>query len=160
MSWLKHLRGDGQWNKLACAYIHTFWGKCVIDDYSWQPQCYSQRYLALLITGSRLNVSNPPHDRPYCSCAWNKPRKFNTTEIFYFQLYSMINKRTWWSKLECQSQLFWKPSTCCHLLACFHCRSWYRLVLVAVAGDNIWAQLARAGARIHGQLSVDSTVGR
>ena len=33
------------------------------------------------------------------------------------------------------------------------------LVLVVVAVDNVWAQLAREGAHIHGQLLVDSIVG-
>ena len=108
--WIKHLCGDDQWISLR--------------DNSWQPQRYSQRYLVLPILGSRLNVRNTPGDRPYCSCAWNEQNLTQKPFISWSTVWS--TKRNWRSKLECQNQLFWKPSTCCHLLACCHCRSRYR----------------------------------
>ena len=57
-------------NKLARGYVHTFRGKCTIllTTTVLQPAIP-----CLPILGSRLNVSNAPNDRSYCSCAWNEP---------------------------------------------------------------------------------------
>ena len=52
-------------NRCACVHVHTSQGKCPINDYSSQPQHYSQWYLALLIPGSRRNG---PGAGPYCNC--------------------------------------------------------------------------------------------
>ena len=67
---------------LACVLVHTPWGKCPIEN-------YSQRSLALLIPGSRLNARNSPGAHPYCNrqslkkCAdWTKLRKFSNMKIF------------------------------------------------------------------------------
>ena len=51
-----NLRGDDQWISLH-AQVHTPRDKCLIDD-------YSQRSLALLIPGSRLNARNSPGVHP------------------------------------------------------------------------------------------------
>ena len=57
-----------QWStNKACTHIHITRGKCPINNYSWQPQYYSQPYLALLIPSSRLNARNTPRTHPYCN---------------------------------------------------------------------------------------------
>ena len=62
----------------------------LINDYSWQPQRYSQWYPALPIPGSRLNSRNAPGARPCINRQplkkfheLNEPWKFNTTKFFY-----------------------------------------------------------------------------
>ena len=81
-------------NEQACAHVHTHRGKCLINNYSWQPQCY----LALLIPGSRLNTRNSPDTRPCINQQplkkfheLNEPCKFNTTKIYYANCFWSVN---------------------------------------------------------------------
>ena len=81
-------------NEEACRHVHTSRGKNLIDDYSWQPQCYSQWYLSLPIPGSRLNTRNALGTHPLCNrqllknfCGLNEPRKFNTRKTFYLNCF-------------------------------------------------------------------------
>ena len=62
----------------ACTQVHTPWSKCPIHY-------YSQRSLALLIPGSRLNARNSPSACPYCnSQPLKKFRGSNKTTKFYY----------------------------------------------------------------------------
>ena len=91
--WLDRLRKFNTWINTftqrcsTCAQVHTSWGKWQIDNYSWQSQPYSQRYLALLIPGSRPNARTAPGAPPYCNRQPLKifmyQKKFNTTKIIF-----------------------------------------------------------------------------
>lgn len=70
-----------QHQEQVCAHIHTSQGEGLIDDYSWQLQHYSQQYLALPITGSRLKCWK------LCRCS-STVRVEQTAEIFLRELFS------------------------------------------------------------------------
>ena len=67
----------------ACVHVLTSWGKCPIDN-------YSQRYLALLILGSRLNTMNAPYcnHQPFKKkCETNETTKIWRHKIFLSKLF-------------------------------------------------------------------------
>ena len=95
-------------SKRACK-VHTRQGKCPIDN-------YSQRYLALLLPGSRPNARNSPGACPYCNrCVkkilrieWNHEnlltRKFFTQIIFNVKISRSAvegHSELWWCQFYC-----------------------------------------------------------
>ena len=81
-------------NTQACTNLHASRGKCPIDDYSRQPQRYSQWYLTLPIPGSRLNARNAPGTHPYCNrqssknfMDWTNSRNLTPRYIFNVKIF-------------------------------------------------------------------------